>query len=261
MYYAKIKREKVGECTICRQTRELTWDHIPPQVAGNLHPVMLVSALTAISGHSQEKPVLSQNGYKVRSICGDCNSAIGREYDPTIGSLCASIKQYLESPLTLPAQASFETIPARLLRGFLAHILAAKLSPTDGIVDQHIREYLADHTINFNPEWHLYYWLHPHNSISVLRDFGTMLPTRRGRESAFCSVIKFPPIGMLLTDAKYFHDLPDLCTFSHFGIDDPGRIHMRFGPAYPTDWPEGIQHLDFILTGASGNNSLYTKPR
>jgi hypothetical protein len=54
MRYVKHRREKVGECTICRRTRELTWNHIPPQVAGNIDPVMLVSAMTAISGHSQE---------------------------------------------------------------------------------------------------------------------------------------------------------------------------------------------------------------
>lgn len=70
MRYLKHKREKIGECTICRQTRQLTWDHIPPQVAGNVDPVMLVSAMTAITGHAQEdRPLISQNGYKVRSIC------------------------------------------------------------------------------------------------------------------------------------------------------------------------------------------------
>jgi hypothetical protein len=140
--YVKHKREKVGECTICRGVGELTWDHIPPQVAGNVDPVMLVSAMTAISGHAQEdRPLISQNGYKIRSICKACNETIGQEYDPTIGALCASITRYLESPLTLLSAASFDTVPARLLRGLLAHILSAKLSPTTGIVDQDIREY------------------------------------------------------------------------------------------------------------------------
>ena len=262
MRYVKHKREKVGECTICRQIRQLTWDHIPPQVAGNVDPVILVSAMTAISGHAQEdRPLISQNGYKIRSICKACNESIGQEYDPTIGALCATITRYLESPLTLPSEASFDTVPARLLRGFLAHILSAKLSPTAGVVDQHIREYLADHTSSLNSDWHLYYWLYPHATISVLRDFSTMLPTRSGREIAFCSVMKFPPIAMLLTDAKYFCGLPDLCMFSHFRIDDPGRVQLSFANLRPPDWPEGTDHSGFIVTGNSGTQSLYATPR
>jgi hypothetical protein len=262
MCYAKHKREKVGECTICRQIRELTWDHIPPKVAGNIDPVMLVSAMTAISGHPQEdQPLISQNGYKVRSICKECNGAIGREYDPTIGLLCAEITRYLESPLSLPSQASFDTLPARLLRGLFAHFLSAKLSPTTGVVDDHIREYLADHARSLNPDWHLYYWLYPHASISVFRDFTMMVPTRTGREVAFCSVMKFPPIAILLTDATHFHDLPDLCAFAHFGIDDPGRVDIDFTHAHPADWPEGTDHSGFVVTGNSGTQSLYAKPR
>ncbi len=261
MRYVKHKRQKFGECTICRQHRELTWDHIPPKVAGNVNPMVLVSALTALSGTPQEdRHALSQNGYKIRSICKVCNETIGREYDPVIGSLCGAINRYLASPLTLPAGATFDTIPARLLRGLLAHILAAKLSPTPGILDQHIRDYLADHTSSLHPDWHLYYWLYPYPSISVFRDFATMLPTPSGRGVAFCSVMKFPPLAMLLTDAKHFHDQPDLTTLSHFAIDDPGRIHLRFSHVHPAEWPEGTQYSGFIVSGQSTAQSLHGTP-
>ena len=262
MRYVKQKREKVGECTICRQIRQLTWDHIPPKAAGNIDQVILVSALTAMTGHPQEdRPLISQDGYKIRSIYKPCNEAIGQKHDKTIGALCTDINRYFESPLTLPATASFDTVPARLLRGLFAHLLAAKLVPTAGVVDQHIREYLADHTRGFNPDWHLYYLLYPHPSISVLRDFGLMMPTANGREVAVCSVMKFPPLAMFLTDAKHFHGLPDLCEFSHFGIDDPGRIHLTFVNPRPPDWPEGPDHAGFIVTGNSGTQSMHGTPR
>lgn len=139
--------------------------------------------------------------------------------------------------------------------------MSAKLSPTSGVVDQHIREFLADHSRSLNPDWHLYYWLYPYASISVLRDFAMGVQTRSGREVAFCSVMKFPPIAMLLTDAKHFHGLPDLCSFSHFGINDPGRIHFAFTNIRRADWPEGTDHSGFILTGGSGSQSLYATPR
>jgi hypothetical protein len=164
MRYVKHKREKVGACTICQEFRDLTYDHIPPRIVGNTDPVMLIFALSAISGRPQEnRPLISQNGYKVRSICRECNSTIGREYDPVIGKLCVDIKRYLGSPLTLPAEIALETVPARLIRGLLGHLLAAKLRPDECLVDQQIREFLADdHTSRLDPNLHLYYWVYPY---------------------------------------------------------------------------------------------------
>jgi hypothetical protein len=262
MRYVKLKRERVGACTICKQCDQLTYDHIPPVIAGNADPVMLVSAITAISGQPQEdRPLISQNGYKIRSICRECNSAIGREYDPVIGKLCADINRYLASPLTLPLEATFETIPARLIRGLLAHLLAAKLRPDEFVVDQLIRDFLSDPTSSLASDWHVYYWLYPYASISVLRDFGAVLFTGTRRHRVVGSVMKFPPLSIFITDAKYFHGLPDLSTLSHFGIDDPGRVVFRFDTLHPADWPEGIEHSGFILMGEAGGQSLYGIPR
>jgi len=260
--YVKLKREKVGACAICKRFRELTYDHIPPSAAGNTDPVMLVSAMSAISGKPQEdRPLISQNGYKIRSICRDCNSALGLEYDPLIGKLCADIKRYLASPLTLPAEAAFDTKPARLIRGLLGHLLAAKLAPDENLVDQHIREFLADHTSALDPGLHLYYWLYPYSEIAVFRDFATVLATGHGRQSAFFNVMKFPPRSVFLTEADYFHGLPDLSSISHFGIDEPGRIHVRFDEVKPADWPEGTQYSGFVVMGQAGTQSIHGAPR
>ena len=262
MRYVKHKREKVGACTICKQFDELSYDHIPPIAAGNTDPVMLVSAMSAISGHAQEdRPLISQNGYKIRSICRRCNSTIGREYDPVIGKLCADINGYLASPLSLPSELACETIPARLIRGLLGHLLAAKLRPDECLVDQHIREFLADHSSSLAPHLHLYYWLYPYPNIAVLRDFGTVLFTGSRRQPVFCSVMKFPPLSMFLTEAECFHGLPDLSSLSHFGIDDPGRVDFRFDGLKPADWPEGTEHSGFVLMGEAGSQSLYSMPR
>ncbi|MBI4024172.1 MAG: hypothetical protein HY360_04270 [Verrucomicrobia bacterium] len=262
MRYVKQKREQVGACTICNRICQLTYDHIPPSVAGNADSMMLISALSAISGTPQEdRPLISQNGYKIRSICRDCNSTIGREYDQVMGQLCADINKYLASPLTLPAEAAFDTTPSRLLRGLLGHILAAKLSPDKCVVDKQIREYLANHTSTLHPDLHVYYWLYPYPSIVVFRDFVMALHTGNGREFPVCSVMKFPPLGMLLTNAKQFYDLPDLSTRSYFHIDAPARIPLRFDNLKSQDWPEGARHSTFIITGQSGAQSLHGTPR
>lgn len=262
MRYIKHKREKVGPCTICKLTRELTYDHIPPSSAGNVSPVLLTSAMTAISGRPQEdRPLISQNGYKIRSICRECNSALGREYDPTIGSLCAEVTNYLKSPLNLPARVSFDTKPARLLRGIVGHLLAAKLSPDTSVVDERLREFVSDMSRPLADDWHVHYWLYPYPEISVLRDFGTVFETGCGRKPAFCSVLKFAPLAVLLSDLDHFHGLPDLASMSHFALDDPGRVHLYFRDVMPRDWPEGTDYSGFILMGNAGTQSIHGAPR
>lgn len=262
MRYVKHKREKVGPCSVCKQIRVLTYDHIPPSSAGNSDAVLLISAMSAISGHAQEdRPLISQNGYKIRSICGECNSHVGREYDPVIGKLCSDIQSYLGASITVPAATSFETIPARLLRGVLAHLLAAKLSPDAMLIDQRIREFLADHERSLDPGLHLYYWLYPYPQITILRDFATVVETGKGREPALCSVLKFPPVAFFLTEAAYFRGLPDLAELSHFGIDAPGRIHLTFDRYPPADWPEGVEYSGFLVMGNAGTGSIQGTPR
>ena len=262
MHYVKHKREKVGPCTICEENRPLTWDHIPPSTAGNVDSVMLTSAMTAITRTPQERrPVISQNGYKIRSICGECNSRLGREFDPTIGELCAAITKYLESPLSLPAQATFDTKPARLLRGLLGHLLAAKLSPDSCVVDQHIREFLLDRTPTLSESIHLFYWLYPFPEIFVFRDFAIVFETGKGRKTMFSSVMKFPPLAVLVTDVDHFHGLPDLTMMSHFCIDDPGRVSVRFDAVQRKDWPEGTDHSGVVLMGEAGTKSIHGSRR
>jgi hypothetical protein len=224
--------------------------------------MMLISAMSEISGKPQEdRPLISQSGYKIRSICADCNSTLGREYDPTIGQLCAAITNYLESPLSLPAQATFDTKPVRLLRGVIGHLLAAKLSPDTCLVDQQIRDFLSDQTRPLAPDLHLYYWLYPYPQIFVLRDFATVFETGSGRKAAFSSVIKFPPLAIILSDVDYFHGLPDLASMSHFSIDDPGRVHVQFRDVRPRTWPEGTEYSGFVLMGEAGTQSIHGAPR
>jgi hypothetical protein len=160
----------------------------------------------------------------------------------------------------LPAQATFDTTPARLLRGILAHLLAAKLAPDTCLVDQAIREFLSGDS-PLAPNVHLFYWLYPFSQISVVRDFSTVCETGNGRKAVFCSIMKFPPLAMFMTDVDYFHGLPDLTTMSHFSIDDPGRVDIEFDSVRPQAWPEATKYSGFIVMGQAGTQSIHGVPR
>jgi hypothetical protein len=105
MHYAKSKREKKSICNLCREEKALSWDHVPPKGEIELGPVEMETVFEIMAG-DREKPKLreSQNGVKYRTICGECNSLLGREYDPTINGFATSIGRYLKSDIALPEE-------------------------------------------------------------------------------------------------------------------------------------------------------------
>ena len=98
MHYAKSKREKISVCNLCREVKALSWDHVPPKGGIDIGPVEMETVFEIMTG-DRDKPKLSesQNGVKYRTICSDCNSLLGREYDPTINDFAKSVGRYLKS--------------------------------------------------------------------------------------------------------------------------------------------------------------------
>jgi len=218
-----------------------------------------MTAIQAITGNSEEGGVgISQNGYKLRTLCGGCNSKVGREYDPVIGDLCSDITAYLQSPLMLPVEARFDTIPNRLLRGIFSHMLASKLRPNHNVVSEHIRAFLSSPAGRLDPSLHLNYWLYPYPEIAVTNDFGLLLYDGGTREYGLYSVMKFPPLALLLTNVPRFPQIPDLCEFARFGLDDPGRIVLRFDRITAQGWPE---RDGMVLGGETLRESVWAAPK
>lgn len=84
MYYAKSKREKVSICNLCRETKDMSWDHVPPKGGVTLSAVKMETVFSLMAGDSEQAKFReSQNGMKYRTICSDCNSYLGSEFDPT----------------------------------------------------------------------------------------------------------------------------------------------------------------------------------
>ena len=81
--YTEFKRERVSACNICREIRELTWDHIPPQGSislGAFEQQNLFDQLTVKPG--ERHYTISQNGIKFRTLCATYNN---RELEKKLG--------------------------------------------------------------------------------------------------------------------------------------------------------------------------------
>lgn len=77
-----------GPCSLCKQERQLTFEHIPPQAAGNTDPVWAqnmdqwLSAGPAYARKGQPGGRQQQRGAGGHLLCGECNSLLGTTLVP-----------------------------------------------------------------------------------------------------------------------------------------------------------------------------------
>ncbi|MDD5631230.1 MAG: hypothetical protein PHI13_04265, partial [Methylococcales bacterium] len=113
MHYAKSKRKNIKSiCNLCRVEKDLSWDHVPPQGGIELTTIQMETIFSLLTGN-KETPRTSQNGMKYRTICSDCNSYLGKEFDPTINDFALSAGRYLQSTIELPDTINHKVMPQR----------------------------------------------------------------------------------------------------------------------------------------------------
>lgn len=84
-----MKNKPIGICHICGQTKELTFEHLPPKSTGNKTTVKCYDHKELLQAHLAGRQPLSsckyhqvQGGFQVATICGDCNNNTGSFYVP-----------------------------------------------------------------------------------------------------------------------------------------------------------------------------------
>ena len=95
--YREHKGHKTGPCNICGTRGQLTWDHVPPKGGVDLQLVEIERATAVFtSSLGMEKPEISQNGLKFRTLCATCNNKrLGAKFDPALNSLALAGGSFL----------------------------------------------------------------------------------------------------------------------------------------------------------------------
>jgi len=260
--YVSNKRERVSQCNLCGNTRQMTWDHVPPKGGIEITRVEMRAVINRISPNAQPiQPRQSQDGLKFRTLCGGCNNLLGREYDPTLNDLALGVGRIMKSPLVLPSTIRYTTKPARLIRGILGHLVAAKVERDAMLQDERVREVFFNPSAQFHRAINIHYWIYPYADTIVMRDFmrGSRNPNS---DMAFCSVLKYFPIAYAITDKESFEELSSLSAYRNYGIDDEAEIPIQLDSVKPYYWPEHPQdNTTFILAGRTGSQGIRAVPR
>lgn len=261
MPYIKLKKEKIDRCNICLEIKKLSWDHIPPQGGIIVTPVEIRSIYEQLAGKANEKYELSQNGVKYRTICGDCNSILGREYDKILNEFNRTIASFLSTQLILPKIIHVKTKPIRLIKAILGHIAAAKTVIDDVELDKQIRRLILDKTEPIPTDINVFYWIYPYDSTVIMRDFGTLINSSDNRSFAVCDLIKYFPLAFIITDKQDFRGLDSLGKYRELQLDNEAEIRINLSRVENYNWPEKVDDNNMIFLSTETQKGISARRR
>ncbi|MCC5982710.1 MAG: hypothetical protein JJU26_13435 [Oceanicaulis sp.] len=264
MRYVKSKREKKSICNLCRETKDLSWDHVPPRGGIELTRVEMRSILNLMAGGQDEpKASESQNGVKYRTLCSDCNSFLGREFDPVLNEFAQSVGGYLKSALELPSKISHKVKLQRLMKGVIGHLIAAKIPIEDTVFDLAGREYVLDLEADFPDGIGFFYWTYPYDTSICIREFVMFTPRGTYDAPAVFQLLKYAPVAYLCSTAEDYADLPKLTSFRGAALDDEVELQIDLERVERPYWPEAPSDKDgnVFFGGESATGGIHAKPR
>ena len=262
-YINQGKRGKLDICNICKQSASLSWDHVPPKGGIDLKPVEQVTILQYLAGSPEEqKPRISQNGVKYRTLCKHCNERLGHSYDPVLNNFALGVGKILKSIVEVPPIVHYKTQPAILIRSILGHLLAAKGVIDNVAVDQKIREFLFDDQARLPEEVKIFYWIYPYREIVVVRDVA--MPAIRGKFSQigfFSGILKYFPVAYLVCNLEQYEGLDELTIYRDLKLEETVEIPIRLTDTRHSAWPEMTDEGNFMIGGLNLSSSVHARPR
>lgn len=261
MSYTKIKRNKVDICNLCLLPKALSWDHIPPKGGITLSTVEIKNIFESLAGRRDAQFDISQNGVKYRTICSDCNSKLGSDYDPTLNELSLIITNFLKSSLVLPKVTYVKTKPIRLIKSILGHLVAAKATIDKVKLDEQVRNLLFFDSAKIPNDINIFYWVYPYDNTVIMRDFATL--SESGNKSSFviCDVLKYFPIAFIITNSPEFRGLDSLTKYRALKIDDEVEIRIVLNRVEEWNWPEKVDTNNMIFLSHSTQKGIIANPR
>jgi len=262
LLYRKFKRRRFGLCNLCMKEKVLTWDHVPPKGGIELHAVEIDRVTSElITEHQLQKPEISHDGLKFRTLCAHCNSLLGKKYDPALNEFALTIGKLLKSSLQFPEIIHIEIKPTAVIRSVLGHLLAARLSIEDSFFDPDIRKTVFDSNMPIPEKLSVFFWVHPYAQQIVFRD--AIIPASRNNFNKLQRIgtLKYFPLGFLVTDIHKYENLYDLTHWRKESTSTKVEIPIRLNEIRDPYWPEAPSSNNFLLLGQEGLESVRAHPK
>lgn len=209
----------IDVCRLCRQKKEMTFEHVPPRITFNKNTKYKeISFLDHLQSEDPftipSKGKLHQGGVGYYSFCRDCNSYLGRAFVPAFNAYSNSFidlakrnaSNYFEIEMH-----DFEIL--KVLKHTISMFLAINSSDFSNH-NPELSKFLLDKESNHLPEkYRVFLYL---NSEGQLRNIPLMFSGNfKTGISIAATEITFPPLGHVLT-VNFNGQLPFHHEITHF---------------------------------------------
>jgi len=262
--YQSYRKGPDNRCNLCFEESKLTWDHVPPKGSITLQPVIQKTILEHFTEGQGKfiRPSLSQNGVKYKTICSRCNSDwLGSKYDPSLVSFSKDVGMFLKSNLVFPKKVEIRAKPGAIMRALIGHLIAAKTEIDEVTVDKDLRIPFFDVNEMIPEKYHIFYWVYPYHIITVIRDILMPVDRKNLSNTGVYSLLKYFPLGFMLTDQPYYEGLQELTRFRDLSWDSEVDIPVYLDNVKPYDWPNNVGNGNIVFGGASFLSSVIARPK
>ncbi|RJP64540.1 MAG: hypothetical protein C4539_14285 [Ignavibacteriales bacterium] len=236
-------------CNICLSEKELTFDHVPPKCTGNEGLYHYVNLYNYMVNSSIEYKGISQDGIKYQTICKKCNNEILKQYDDEINILFNTFKTVkLSNKLILKLTIK----PNKIIRGILGHFLSAKTSHIRTSMEDIFADAITYPSKPIDKSLGFYVVPYFYDQIRVIRDL--LIDYNR----VIVNCIKIYPLAFIVTQPKYFPNLPDWSCFFDVEPDLKYDVELFGMKECKLEWPERYFHP--IYFGKNGVESIIGFP-
>lgn len=224
------RKMKVGVCRICKKTKELSFEHIPPKAAFNkLTKFRSVPYIEYVqnSRDPNYKPTakLQQGGTGDYCLCQNCNSFLGQQYVTDYLRMAHIGRQILTThPHLERAEITVSGIsPLRLLKQIIAMFICIH-DERFTEMNPELLEFIKNPTSTSLPDkYRIFIYL---NNRGVLRNLPWIFHNQYGMVSEHT----FPPLGIVIKldeTPENFNRLTEITNFKNVPIEYDGNIDFE----------------------------------
>lgn len=227
------KNKEIGECCICGNKGELSFEHVPPEAAFNkqtvIHAKDYYSASNKRAYLANPNGPQSQRGIGGYSLCIECNPKTGGWYGRAYVELAKLVNDKLEKNSSSPINISAKIYPLRILKQVITCFFSVNGPLSNYTKSSDLADFVLDKDLqNISLDKMRIYMFATRSGRSRANSFMYKDIVGSDRQSYFSEYVS-APLGFILT-LNYLspleEDLYDITHFSKFGYSEKTKLDM-----------------------------------
>jgi len=222
-------------------------DHIPPRSCGNARNVAY-RRLYADEMSAPQAQMPSANGIRYATVCERCNNGRGPD-DAAAAEFVERVRAIERSPVHLSGALRVPARANQILRAVLGWFLAARLDERESATDALLRAYLDGDVLDQRIVVH--FWPYSGEETIIARDFTSFNVYEGTAIRGTASVIKFPPIAVMLVHGEPLERFPRLDLHSGGARAFEVLLPWDRATAPAAHWPERPDETGNVVMGGA----------